>query len=80
VLWIYLPPRLAYRADVAALRRRLDTGPLDDALTAYLARRAVDRLPYQQLAVLTADPEGDLAAGRHETLARAELDRLGLRA
>ncbi|TFV57730.1 hypothetical protein E4P41_14175 [Geodermatophilus sp. DF01-2] len=78
VLWLYLPPRLVYRADVAALRARLASGPPDDALTAYLARRAVDRLPYRQLSALTEDPVGDLRAGRHAALARAELGHLGL--
>jgi hypothetical protein len=78
VLWLYLPPRLAHRADVAALRRRLTSGPLDDALSAYLARRAVDRLPYRRLQALTDDPAGDLRDGRHDVLVQAELDRLGL--
>jgi hypothetical protein len=78
VLWLYVPSRLAYRADVAALRGRLRAGPLDDALAAYLAARAVDRLPYRELRTLTEDPTGDLREGRYEVLARAELHRLGL--
>ncbi len=78
VLWVYLPPRLVHRADVAALRRRLASAPLDPALAAYLACRAVGRLPYQDLRRLTDDPVGDLQSGRTETLARAELSRLGL--
>ncbi len=78
VLWLYLPARLAHRADVAALRRRLASAPLDPALDAYLACRAVHRLPYRDLRRLTDDPIGDLHSGRTETLARAELSRLGL--
>ncbi|MGY1634137.1 hypothetical protein ACI784_20730 [Geodermatophilus sp. SYSU D01186] len=78
VLWSYLPARLAHRADVGALRRRLAAGPPDEGLTAYLAHRAVDRLPYRHLRGLTDDPVGDLRAGRHDVLARAELTRLGL--
>ena len=78
VLWSYLPARLTRRADLEALQRRLAAAPLDRGLTAYLARRAVDRLPYQHLRALTEDPVGDLRAGRYEVLARAELDRLGV--
>ena len=48
------------------------------AASAYLAHRAVVHLPPQRLLTLTADPAGDLAAGRHDALARAELARLGL--
>ncbi|MGY1683132.1 hypothetical protein [Geodermatophilus sp. SYSU D01176] len=78
VLWSYLPARLTRRADTGALRRRLVSGPPDGVLAAYLARRAVDRLPYRHLSTLTDDPVGDLRAGRYDVLARAELDRLGL--
>lgn len=78
VLWSCLPARLARRADVGNLRRRLASEPPDEGLTAYLARRAVDRLPYRHLSALTDDPVGDLRAGRYDVLARAELDRLGL--
>ncbi|MGY1667681.1 hypothetical protein [Geodermatophilus sp. SYSU D00696] len=80
VLWSYLPARLAHRADVGALRLRLASSPPDEGLRAYLAHRAVDRLPYRHLRTLTDDPVGDLEAGRHDVLARAELDRLGLTA
>jgi hypothetical protein len=73
VLWSYLPARLTRQADAGALRQRLASAPPDDGLTAYLARRAVDRL----LHALTDDPVSDLNAGRHDLLARAELDRLG---
>ena len=48
------------------------------AASAYLAHRAVVHLPPQRLLAITADPAGDLAAGRHDALARAELARLGL--
>lgn len=80
VLWIYLPARMAYRADVTALRRRLAVTGRDDALTAYLAHRAVDRMPYRAVFAVSDDPAGDVRSGRHEALARAELERLGLTA
>jgi len=79
VFGMYLPIRLARGREVRALRRRLRRGAIDPPLRAYLARRAVDILPYQQLRMVTADPTGDLQEGRHDALARAELARLGLR-
>ncbi len=79
VFGMYLPNRLTRGREVRALRRRLRGGAMDAPLQAYLARRAVDVLPYQQLRTVTDDPTGDLQDGRHDALARAELARLGLR-
>lgn len=79
VFGMYLPNRATRRREVRALRLRLRGGAMDAPLQAYLARRAVDVLPYQQLFMVTADPTGDLRDGRHDALARAELGRLGLR-
>ena len=88
VPWLnrYLPWR------VAALRR-LNAGARDPAtpiraprrlrtpkLERILALRALHRLEYDELLEFTPDPFGDWVAGRHERLARAELDRVGLRA
>ena len=42
--------------------------------------RALHRLEYDELLEFAPDPFGDWVAGRHERLARAELDRVGLRA
>jgi hypothetical protein len=44
-----------------------------------LASRALHRLEYDELLEFTPDPFGDWLSGRHERLARAELDRVGLR-
>lgn len=79
VFGMYLPNRLTRGREVHALRRRLRRGAMNAPLQAYLARRAVDVLPYQQLRLVTDDPTGDLHDGRHDALARAELARLGLR-
>jgi hypothetical protein len=46
---------------------------------AVLAYRAVALLPFRQLMGASADPIGDLAAGRHEALAAAMLRRAGTR-
>jgi hypothetical protein len=77
LLLLYLPPRLAFERD----RRRI-TGALrggGPGIDALLATRAVAHLPYGRLLDVSADPLGDLRAGRHEALAGAELARLELR-
>ena len=48
------------------------------AASAYLAHRAVVHLSPRHLLEITDDPAGDLAAGHHDALARAELARLGV--
>ncbi|MEO8251428.1 MAG: hypothetical protein ABI578_03020 [Chloroflexota bacterium] len=44
-----------------------------------LASRALHRLTYGELLKHTPDPIGDFARGRHDRLARAELESVGLR-
>lgn len=89
VPWLnrYLPWRIAkwrrLNAAVRAIRgsRRSRREPIaDSALEELLASRAIHRLEYDELLEFTPDPFGDWLAGRHERLARAELDRVGLRA
>jgi len=89
VPWLnrYLPWRIGkwrrLNAAVRAIRgsRRTRREPIPDAaLEALLASRAIHRLEYDELLEFTPDPFGDWLAGRHERLARAELDRVGLRA
>ena len=80
VLGMYLPLRISRAREVRALRRRLKAGSPDPPLSAYLAQRAMDMLPYQQIQAVSGDPVGDLRDGRHEALASAELARMGLRA
>lgn len=43
-----------------------------------LASRALHRLDYDELLKFTPDPFGDWSLGRHDRLARAELDQSGL--
>ncbi|MEP7082637.1 MAG: hypothetical protein ABI841_06635 [Chloroflexota bacterium] len=43
-----------------------------------LASRALHRLEYDELLRFSPDPFGDWSTGRHDRLARAELDRAGL--
>jgi hypothetical protein len=81
----YLPWRIArWRRLNAAVRviRRTKHGaePIPDAtLESLLASRAVNRLEYDELLEFTPDPFGDWVAERHDRLAMAELDRVGLR-
>lgn len=89
VPWLnrYLPWRLAKwrRLNAAATAihgsrqksRKLIPAPEMETL---LASRALHRLEYDELLEFTPDPFGDWLAGRHERLAEAELDRVGLRA
>ncbi|MGB9280819.1 MAG: hypothetical protein WCB57_12170 [Pseudonocardiaceae bacterium] len=74
----YLPLRLARFREMRSLRRVLAVRPVDPQFVAHLAHGAVSRLPYARLRQTSADPWGDLAAGRHHELATAELRRLGI--
>jgi hypothetical protein len=69
VLAVALPPRLRLERD------RRAAGRVSEEL---LARRALVHLPLHELARISADPLGDVAAGRYEALARGERRRLGL--
>ncbi|MDP8942652.1 MAG: hypothetical protein M3N16_00790 [Actinomycetota bacterium] len=76
ILAFYLPARLSRAREATAVRRAL-RGP-DARLEELLALRAAYHLPYHVLTRVSADPLADIAAGRHEALAAAELARLGL--
>jgi len=78
MLALYLPLRLSWRAAVAGVRRSLAANPDDRAVDEYLARRAIDGIPFDRLRSLSADPWQDLHAGRTRALADAELARMGL--
>jgi hypothetical protein len=77
-LIFYLPLRLPWRRDVAAIRAALARDPLDPVLQRYLAERAMEGLPYDRLREVSDDPWRDLQAGNAERLAAVELTRLGL--
>jgi len=74
LLIFVLPGRLAEARD----RRRIAGRLGEPGTEALLATRAVAHLPYQRLLAITSDPAGDLRDGRHDRLADAELERLGL--
>ncbi|MEP6799831.1 MAG: hypothetical protein ABI890_16860 [Lapillicoccus sp.] len=78
VLLLYVPSRAGRRRENRALGAALRDPRRTDQAIAHLARRAVANLGFAQLVAVTDDPDADLAAGRHEDLARAEMRRLGL--
>lgn len=79
VLLLYLPARIRWKRYVGAIAAALPGAANDPALEQYLARRAADALPWDQLRAITPDPWGDIRRGECRALADAELERLGLR-
>jgi hypothetical protein len=78
VLSRYVPDRIADVRRLTAAARAV--GPeLTPERERSLAMRAAFGLPYERLARHTADPLGDLEAGRHGGLVAAALDEAGLR-
>ncbi len=75
---LYVPLRVGRAREVRAVRRAAAQAPGDPVLLQFLARRAVERLPYHRLRRVTPDPWADLAQGHYQRLAAAELERLGL--
>jgi hypothetical protein len=77
-LFLYVPVRLRWRRTRRAVAAALSGSSGDPAFEQYLARRAIDALPWDELRALTPDPWGAVAAGDYGALADAELRRLGL--
>ena len=79
ILALYVPLRVSRAREVRAVRRAARRHGSDPAFEEYLARRAVQRLPFHKLLEVSANPWRDLEEGRHRALADAELERLGIR-
>jgi hypothetical protein len=79
VLAMYLPFRLSRGRETRAILRAATRAGGEPLFEEFLARRAVENLPYHRLRAITPTPWQDLEAGRHTALADAELRRLGLR-
>lgn len=77
-LALYLPFRLRWRRDVAAVRAALASDPFDLVLQRYLALRAVQGLRFDEFRALSDDPWRDIETGQAWAIADVELDRLGL--
>lgn len=76
---LYVPLRVRWRREASTIKRALSRDPPDTALEGYLALRAAQNLPYERLRAVSDDPAADIAQGRTQALAQAELERLGLR-
>jgi hypothetical protein len=76
LLPVYVPMRLAWRREVATIRRALSAG--DPAVARVLALRALGATPYDRLVEAEADPWRALQSGEVSRLAAVELERLGL--
>ncbi|HET8607838.1 MAG TPA: hypothetical protein VFL66_12530 [Gaiellaceae bacterium] len=79
LLVLYGLLRRGWRRDVASMRQLAAGFDDDEALQRFLARRAVEHMPYRRLHRISDNPWRDLEEGRTEALARAELERMGLR-
>lgn len=77
LLWA-LPPRVRQIRRLNAAAQVLQD-PASPERRELLAARAAFGLPYGTLLQYTADPIGDLQAGRFDALVRAELEQAGLR-
>jgi hypothetical protein len=75
---IYLPARISRRNESRALGSAYRLAREDPAFQEFLARRAAQSISYRQLSRTSREPWHDLAEGRYERLARAELERLGI--
>ena len=76
ILVIWIPARVAVERERASLRAALTAN--EPGVWEYLALQAVDDMSFRDLHKVSADPWEDIRQGRYETLARVELDRLGL--
>jgi hypothetical protein len=76
---VYVPLRLSWTRDVRAVRRSIKRFGDDPLFAEFLARRALQHLPYHKLREISPNPWSDVAAGEYRGLAQAELERLGLR-
>jgi len=77
-LLLYLPVRLAWRREVADVRRALAAGPDDPVLGRFLAYRALRGMDYSRFRAWDRDPFRPLDDVDVWPLADLELDRLGL--
>ncbi len=79
LLVLYLPARVARTREARAVEAARREAADDPVFHEFLARRAAHNLSFRQLDRVTAEPWRELAEGRFDRLARAELERLGLR-
>jgi hypothetical protein len=76
IIGLYLPIRLSRVREARVARRTLSLHGSDPRFQEFLARRAVERLPYEDIMAVSAHPWEDMKRGRFRALAAAELHRL----
>lgn len=76
LIGLYLPLRLSRIREARVARRSLMRFGHDPRFQEFLARRAVDRLPYEEIMAVSEQPWDDMRRGRFRALAAAELNRL----
>lgn len=75
---LYLPGRISRAREADAMRTAVRLSGEDPEFQEFLARRALQHLSYRRLQEIAREPWRELPEGRHERLARAELERLGV--
>lgn len=78
VLFLYLPLRLAWKREVAAISSAIAASGDDPTFKEFLARRATQNLGFHRLQELGINPWRALESERYEELSKAELERLGI--
>lgn len=78
LLILYLPARLSRVREAQAVGAAMRRSGGDPAFREFLARRAAQNLSYRRLAQVSGEPWHELAEGRFDQLADAELERLGV--
>ncbi len=76
VLGLYVPARLTRVREARAASRSLLMFGSDPRFQEFLARRALENLPYEEIMSVSEQPWEDMKAGRFRALAGAELSRL----
>jgi hypothetical protein len=76
IIGLYLPIRITRIRERRVARRSLAMYGSDPRFQEFLARRAVEKLPYEDIMAVSAHPWDDMKQRRFTALATAELHRL----
>ena len=76
IIGLYLPIRITRVRERRVAQRALALHGGDPQYQEFLARRAVEKLPYEDIMAVSAHPWDDMKQGRFSALASAELHRL----
>ncbi len=76
IIGLYLPIRITRVRERRVVQRALALHAGDPTYQQFLARRALEKLPYEDIMSVSAHPWDDMDQGRFSALATAELHRL----